>query len=115
MSDDEVLNRQQLFARLAVAGWGALLLVLLTLGEESWLAQFLVQLHSAESAPVKFLMVTGGYVATAGVGLLASSFFLIAQEKARRGWTGIAAVVSFATLTILLLAFSANVAKLVWA
>lgn len=101
-ADDSVLVWLERVAQLSVAGWGAALIVLVTLTEESWIGKLLLAIHDQDGSDPGLLGAIGGYVATASAGLLASAFFLIAETRTRTGWAGVASLFSFALLAIML-------------
>jgi hypothetical protein len=108
----EILAWQDRISQLAVAGWGAALLVFLTLSEESWIGRLLVRLYTSDEAPPDFLQVVGGFVATSSVGLVFSALFLIAEEKTRNGWGGLAAIASFSVLVLMIAVIFLNAIEL---
>lgn len=94
MSDRAILKSQERIAQLSVAGWGATLIILLTLNQDSWLGQLIAHAY-ADAQPNDFLHVLAGFVSAASVGFVAAAFFLIAETRTRKGWAGVAAVLSF--------------------
>lgn len=74
--------------RLSLACWAAILIILLTLTEESWLGKLILRVDSKPDHPIGFVEAVALYVAFAAAGVMASGFYLLARQKTREGWWG---------------------------